>query len=78
MKTQLKNYFAALGILAVSLSSSAQTSPKKYIDPANMDLSIKPGGDFYQYASGNWIKNNPVPAKETRWESFNELREFNF
>ena len=77
MKIQLKNYFAVLGILAVSLSSSAQTSPKKYIDPANMDLSIKPGDDFYQYASGTWIKNNPVPAKETRWGSFNELREFN-
>lgn len=77
MKIQLKNYFAVLGILAVSLSSSAQTNSKKYIDPANMDLSVKPGDDFYQYASGTWIKKNPVPAKETRWGSFNELREFN-
>ncbi|MGY0040634.1 M13 family metallopeptidase [Pedobacter sp. NJ-S-72] len=33
--------------------------------------------NFYEYASGNWIKNNPVPAKETRWGSFNELRDFN-
>jgi putative endopeptidase len=77
MKIQFKNYFAVLGILGVSLSSSAQINPKKYIDPANMDLSVKPGNDFYQYASGTWIKNNPVPAKETRWGSFNELREFN-
>lgn len=77
MKIQLKNYFAILGILAVSLSSSAQSNPKKYIDPANMDLSVKPGDDFYQYASGTWIKKNPVPPKETRWGSFNELREFN-
>ena len=64
MKIQLKNYFAVLGILAGSLSSSAQTAPKKYIDPANMDLSVKPGDDFYQYASGTWIKKNPVPAKD--------------
>ena len=42
-----------------------------------MDLTVKPGDDFYKYASGTWIKNNPVPPKETRWGSFNELREFN-
>jgi putative endopeptidase len=74
---QLKNYFTVLGIFAGSLSAFAQNIPKKLIDPANMDLSVKPGDDFYQYASGTWIKNNPVPAKETRWGSFNELREFN-
>ncbi|RYD92848.1 MAG: M13 family peptidase, partial [Sphingobacteriales bacterium] len=42
-----------------------------------MDLTVKPGDDFYMYASGTWIKNNPVPAKETRWGSFNMLRDFN-
>lgn len=72
----LKRYFAALGIVAAGFSANAQ-APKKFIDPSNMDLSVKPGDDFYQYASGNWIKNNPVPAKETRWGSFNELRDFN-
>ncbi|MET0571338.1 MAG: M13 family metallopeptidase [Pedobacter agri] len=77
MKYQnLKRYFAALGIVAAGFSANAQTV-KKFIDPANMDLSVKPGDDFYTYASGNWVKNNPVPAKETRWGSFNELRDFN-
>ncbi|MGM9479422.1 M13 family metallopeptidase [Pedobacter sp. GSP4] len=77
MKYQnLKRYFAALGIVAAGFSANAQTT-RKFIDPANMDLSVKPGDDFYQYASGTWIKNNPVPAKETRWGSFNELRDFN-
>ncbi|SDE27755.1 M13 family metallopeptidase [Pedobacter soli] len=77
MKYQnLKRYFAALGIVAAGFSANAQTT-KKFIDPANMDLTVKPGDDFYQYASGTWIKNNPVPAKETRWGSFNELRDFN-
>ncbi|WP_129716536.1 M13 family metallopeptidase [Pedobacter sp. SYP-B3415] len=64
----------AAGFLAGAVDASAQ---RKFIDPANMDLSVKPGDDFYQYASGTWIKNNPVPAKETRWGSFNELRDFN-
>jgi len=47
----------------------------KYIDKANMDLSVKPGDNFYLYANGNWIKNNPVPASKTRWGSFDGLRE---
>ncbi len=57
--------------------SYAQTVPAKFIDPANMDLSVKPGDDFYTYASGSWVKNNPIPAKETRWGSFTILRDFN-
>ncbi|MHA4896485.1 M13 family metallopeptidase [Pedobacter sp. PWIIR3] len=73
---KIKGCFAALGILAASYSANAQV-PAKLIDPANMDLSVKPGDDFYTYASGAWIKNNPVPAKETRWGSFNLLRDFN-
>ncbi len=58
-------------------SQTALHAQKKFIDPVNMDLSVKPGNDFYRYANGNWVKNNPVPPKETRWGSFNELREFN-
>jgi putative endopeptidase len=76
MNIKLKSYFAALGIIAASYSAQAQ-SPAKFIDPANMDLTVKPGDDFYKYASGTWIRNNPVPAKETRWGSFNALRDFN-
>ncbi len=74
---QIKNCLTVLGFATICFSAAAQKITKKFIDPANMDLSVKPGNDFYQYASGNWIKKNPVPAKETRWGSFNELREFN-
>jgi putative endopeptidase len=49
--------------------------PKKYIDVANMDLSVRPGDNFYQYANGQWLKKNPIPASKTRWGSFDELRE---
>ncbi|MBB6612725.1 M13 family metallopeptidase [Pontibacter sp. Tf4] len=54
-------------------------APKKtpFINKANMGLGVKPGDDFYTYANGAWLKANPVPAKETRWGSFNELRDFN-
>src|SRR5436853_7924354 len=61
--------------LLLALAALAFIPPKKYIDRANMDLSVKPGDNFYLYANGNWIKRNAVPASKTRWGSFDELRE---
>lgn len=72
-----KRTFIALYILLINISLSAQQNQKGFLDSANMDISVNPGDDFYTYASGTWVKNNPVPAKETRWGSFNELRDFN-
>lgn len=54
-----------------------ESSRAKVIDPANMDLTTKPGDDFMKYAGGTWIQKNPVPPKETRWGSFTILRDFN-
>ena len=48
---------------------------RKFIDPANMDLSVKPGDNFYLYANGNWIKNTPIPPSKIRWGSFDKLAE---
>src|SRR6187200_806218 len=73
LKTTAFAFVATFG----SFISIAQTAVTKFIDSANMDLSVRPGDDFNAYASGTWIKNNPVPAKETRWGSFNQLRDFN-
>lgn len=47
------------------------------IDPKNMDTSVKPSEDFYEYANGGWIKRNPIPPEFSRWGSFNELGEKN-
>lgn len=71
-----RKYLLALAFTGLYAVANAQTTTK-FIDPANMDLTVKPGDDFYMYAGGTWIKNNPVPAKETRWGSFNMLRDFN-
>src|SRR5208283_3007293 len=43
-----------------------------------MDKSVAPGVDFYRYADGNWVKNNPVPADKSRWGAFIELQERNW
>jgi putative endopeptidase len=67
--------FVSLQAAAQHASPAANKAP--FINKTDMDASVKPGDDFYTYASGNWIKNNPVPAKETRWGSFNQLRDFN-
>lgn len=46
-------------------------------DVSNMDTTVSPRTDFYQFANGTWLANNPVPATESRWASFNELIENN-
>lgn len=66
---------ACTAILAASAAPSMAQGPKKFIDPANMDLSVKPGDNFYRYANGNWLKNTQIPASKTRWGSFDKLTE---
>src|SRR3954469_6308608 len=44
----------------------------------NMDRTVEPGKDFYHYAAGTWLKNNPVPADKSRWSGFEELSERNW
>ncbi len=53
----------------------APIATRKFIDPQNMDMSVKPGDNFYLYANGNWLKKNEIPASKTSWGSFNELRD---
>jgi putative endopeptidase len=67
--------FVGIGVNASPGKNDPKAEKIKYIDRANMDLSVKPGDNFYMYANGNWINKNPVPASKTRWGSFDVLRE---
>jgi putative endopeptidase len=73
------------GIAVLSMASCGQKSAenssvdaaRKLLDPANMDTTVHPGDNFFQYANGAWLSKNPIPKSETRWGSFNELDENN-
>jgi putative endopeptidase len=69
--------FAFIILMNHAVFGQQEKSKAKVIDPANMDFTVKPGDNFMQYAGGIWLKNNPIPAKETRWGSFTILRDFN-
>ncbi len=43
-----------------------------------LDQSVSPATNFYHFAAGSWLKNNPVPADKARWASFSELAERNW
>lgn len=85
MKNIKTNFFAVLGLtILCSCGSEDNKELKKEntdvvpgFDMANIDSTFSPCEDFYQFAIGNWQKNNPIPSTESRWGSFNILNEKN-
>ena len=61
----------------VYIGNSTASHELSTISVSNMDGSVKPFDDFFQFSNGTWVKNNPVPASESSWGSFNELEKSN-
>ena len=60
-------------------ATATPPAPEKIysFDPNAIDKSANACQNFYQYACGNWQKENPIPSDQTRWGQFNKLEENN-
>ena len=60
-----------------TFTMNAGDKVKGGVDKANLDVTVAPGVDFYQYATGGWQKNNPLDPQYSRFGTFDELAENN-
>ena len=73
---KMKSIIPMVVIASISFSAMAQDL-KSGIDLTNLDNSVRPQDDFFQYACGGWMKKNPLPAAYSRYGSFDVLGEEN-
>ena len=59
------------------MTASASAQLKSGINLNDLDKSVRPADDFYEYACGGWMKANPLPAAYSRYGSFDRLAEDN-
>ena len=59
--------FLMLVFLFMSCNVKKDIVNKPDFIAVNIDSSVNPSDDFFEYASGNWIKNNPIPGEQSSW-----------
>ena len=62
-------------ISLMALAACAQRPSVPALDLGNLDTTVSPKVDFYQYATGGWQKNNPLRPEFSRYGSFDAIRE---
>ncbi len=67
----MKKCMTAAVLVLVSMAGLAQNLR------VNLDESVKPGENFWQYAVSSWLKNNPLDAQHPRNGAFTDLDELN-
>ncbi len=75
-KKLIYSIIAAAGIAGMTTGCNTPQSDSAAKND-RMDLSVKPGDDFYKYASGNWIANLPEKPEYSRYNQFDILGEIN-
>ena len=72
------NHFKCIFVsLAIISTYNMNAEQKRGVDRANLDPSVAPQTDFYDYACGGWMKANPLKPEFARYGTFDELRENN-
>jgi putative endopeptidase len=59
------------------LGAGATDNSGHGFDLANLDRSVSPCDDFYKFADGGWMKNNPIPAARSTWATYSKLMDRN-
>jgi len=67
----------ALALMTTACNSKKDAANQAGIDLANLDTTVSPHVDFYKYACGGWMKNNPLTGEYSRFGSFDKLAENN-
>ena len=65
-------------VLLFTISLFPQEKPKGDFLTQAMDTAVNPGVNFFKYATGTWMKENPIPATERRWGLANLIYEENY
>ena len=73
----MKKLLTIVAMASISMMTSAQTELGSGLNQSDFNKSVRPGDDFYEYACGGWMKNNPLPAAYSRYGSFDRLQETN-
>lgn len=71
---------AALAVAALAADAQVPATAQGAVhgvNKADMDMSVRPGDDFYQYAGGGWLKANPMKPEYSSYGVFNDLAETN-
>ena len=71
----MRLFIPMLAMMVMPVDSMAQNKSGLRMD--NLDKSVKPQEDFYQFATGGWQQRNPLPAAYSRFGSFDQLQEDN-
>ncbi|MDD6780607.1 MAG: M13 family metallopeptidase [Prevotellaceae bacterium] len=74
---KVRTIMTIMAMASATLGATAQDNLTSGIATANLDQSVRPADDFYQFACGGWMKNNPLPAAYSRYGSFDKLGENN-